>query len=83
MDDREHDDDDDDAEWESWAEPEEARTVDLFDAARVFDSAAECLAHVRSAHGLDLAAVASNRTAIISKPRPGHTYTPLQPLHRC
>ena len=50
------DDDDDDDNWEGWAEPEVAPTTDLF-SARIFDSAAECLAHALSEHSLDLAAV--------------------------
>ena len=50
------DDDDDDDNWEGWAEPEDAPTTDLF-SARIFDSAAECLAYALSEHSLDLAAV--------------------------
>ena len=51
------DDDDDDAAWESWGEPEVAPTVDLF-SERVFESAAECLAHAKS-QGLDLTGLVS------------------------
>ena len=53
-----NDDDDDDGDWESWAEPEVAPTRCLF-TPKVFDSAAECLAHAVSEYGLDLAKVAT------------------------
>ena len=49
---------DDDEDWEGWAEPEEAPTTDLF-SNRVFESAAECLAHARKEHSLNLALIAS------------------------
>ena len=53
----ENESDDDDAEWESFNEPEVAPTVDLF-SDRVFESAAAALAHAKAAHGLDLASIA-------------------------
>ena len=45
--------DDDEAEWESWGEPEVAPTRCLF-TERMFDSAADCLAHANEAYNLDL-----------------------------
>ena len=48
---------DDDEEWDHFNEPEVAQTQCLF-TTRIFESSALCLAHAKSAHGLDLAAIA-------------------------
>ena len=48
---------DDDEGWDDFNEPEVAPTQCLF-TTQIFESAALCLAHAKSAHGLDLAAIA-------------------------
>jgi hypothetical protein len=63
------DDDDDEGDWEDWAEPEVAPTRCIF-TERVFESAAECLAHANEIYGLDLASVAK-RCAIAQERRLG------------
>ena len=57
-DDDDDDDGDDDGDWEAWEEPEVAPTRCLF-TSKVFNSAAECLAHAVQEYGLDLAKVAA------------------------
>ena len=49
--------DDDDGDWEDWAELEEFPTRCLF-TERMFSSAAECLTHMASDYQLDLLSVA-------------------------
>ena len=55
----EPDDEGDDEQWESWAEPEVAPTRDLF-SLKMFATAADCLAYANSEHGLDLATIAAS-----------------------
>ena len=49
--------DDDDGDWEDWAELEEVPTRCLF-TERMFSSVAECLTHMASDYQLDLLSVA-------------------------
>ena len=52
--------DDDDGDWEAWGgEAEIAPTKDLF-SDRIFESAAECLAHQKATHNIDLAKIAAD-----------------------